>query len=151
MQSCQPGPDVLVPTTVSSPEDGSICVAPGPQFYTVSDYSLPTFGSGSVPVEDDVNSANGGTGSVSTNSLATSLGNAPTTFEWNWNESLNLDPSFYLTDSNVMYVDSLTLSGPSPPLANASHPLDLASISSPPRQSQSPRPLPSRKSINSRV
>jgi hypothetical protein len=70
------------------------------------------------------------------------------TFEWDWNESLNLDPSFYLADTNFMYVDSLTLSGPPQVISTENQPSAAATTLTPMVQTQpeSPMPLSGRKS-----
>ena len=75
------------------------------------------------------------------------LDDFPTTFEWDWNESLNLDPSFYLTDTNAMYVDSLTLSGLPQVISSENQPPAAATTSTHTveRQSESPMPLSGRK------
>jgi hypothetical protein len=124
------------------PETDAITVAPAFVPRAASEHSHPTFVSGQQPVTGDASNVDFGTGGVDFDISSTMLDDFPVTFEWDWNESLNLDPSFYLTDTNVMYVDSLTLNGLPQVISSANQPLATpATMPIAQRESESPARL----------
>lgn len=127
--------------TAEPPETNAITVAPASLPQASIEPAFPAFTSGQHLVTGDTSNIDLGTGGVNIDIASSMLDDFPTTFEWDWNESLNLDPSFYLTDTNFMYVDSLTLSGPPQIVSSANQPLGAATTSMPTVQRRSESPM----------
>lgn len=145
MQSCQPGSKDI--TDGPRPETDAIEAVSASLPSAASDRSFAAFNTVQHPVAGDTSNVDLGTGGVDIDIASAILDDFPTTFEWDWNESLNLDPSFYLTDTNAMYVDSLTLSGLPQVISSENQPPAAATTSkhTVERQSESPMPLSGRK------
>lgn len=147
MQSCQSGSKDITdgPLRETGPIEAVSASLPS----AASDQSFATLAPIQQGVAGDTSNVDLGTGGVDIDISSAMLDDFPTTFEWDWNESLNLDPSFDLADTNFMYVDSLTLSGPPQVLSTVNQPPAAATTSTATVQTQpeSPMPFAGRKSI----
>lgn len=147
MQSCQSGFKDITddPLRETDPIEAVSASLPS----AASDQSFATFAPIQQGVAGDTRNVDLGAGGVDMDVSSAMLDDSPTTFEWDWNESLNLDPSFYLADTNFMYVDGLTLNGPPQVVSTENQPPAAATTSTPMVQTQpeSPMPLSGRKSI----
>jgi hypothetical protein len=134
-------------TAAPPPETDAVTVAPASLPLASTEQTLPAFPAGQYPVADETSNVDLGTSHVNLDATSVMFNDFPATFEWDWNESLNLDPSFYLTDTNFTYVDGLAFNGISQIVSSANQPL-AATASTPivERRSESPMGLLGRKS-----
>lgn len=150
MQSCQSGSEAVSQpvTAVPPPETDAVAVAPASLPRASTEQTLSAFTARHYPVADETVNVELGTNNVNIDATSVMFDDFPATFEWDWNESLNLDPSFYLTDINFTYVDSLAFSGIPQIVSGANPPLAVtASTPVVERRSESPMGLLGRKSI----
>lgn len=134
-------------TAAPRPETDAVTVAPASLPRASTEQTLPAFSAGQYPVADETGNVDLGTSNVGIDVTSVMFDDFPATFEWDWNESLNLDPSFYLTDTNVMYVDSLAFNGLPQIVSSADQTLATTTLMpAVERQSESPMRILGRKS-----